>query len=384
MRIALVHKRLDLSGGTERDLIQTAVGLRDLGHEVQLFCSEFGIEPPQGVTIHKVPVLPLGRTLRLWSFAWFAPRAIGKAAPCDLVVSFGRLLHQDVLRSGGGTHRGFLERLGSEGGWPRRLWQRVSVYHRSLLALEKRQFSETGCRAIIAVSAAVKRDIIAHYGVAPDKIHVLHNGVDSRRFHPARRAEARDAVRNLWKIPLDAPLVLFAGSGFRRKGLDRLLALWKSPALERVFLLVVGTDARLGRYQAEGEAIAPGKIIFAGRQERIENYYAAADLLALPALQEAFGNVVLEALASGLPVLVSREVGAAEVLRGPLALGVIERPDDAAELEKKLLMLLEKSPEPACREAARELGEEYSWEYHFLKLDALLRQNSRVARGAAS
>jgi glycosyltransferase involved in cell wall biosynthesis len=163
-----------------------------------------------------------------------------------------------------------------------------------------------------------------------------------------------------------------------------LLALWKSPALERVFLLVVGTDARLGRYQAEGEAIAPGKIIFAGRQERIENYYAAADLLALPALQEAFGNVVLEALASGLPVLVSREVGAAEVLRGPLALGVIERPDDAAELEKKLLMLLEKSPDPDCHKAARELGEEYSWEYHFLKLDALLRQNFRVARGAAS
>ena len=384
MKIALAHKRLDFSGGTERDLFQTAVGLRDLGHEVHLFCSELGVQPPEGVVIHKVPVLPLGRTLRLWSFAWFAPRIIRRVAACDLVVSFGRLLRQDILRCGGGTHRGFLERLGREGGWRRRLWQRLSIYHRSLLALEKRQFGEMGCRSVIAVSAAVKQDIIAHYPVAPEKIHVLYNGVDSRRFHPARRGEARDLVRNLWKIPFDAPLVLFVGSGFRRKGLDRLLAVWKSPALNRVFLLVVGADARLDGYQARAEALAPGRIIFAGRQEEVENYYAAADVVALPALQEAFGNVVLEALASGLPVLVSREVGAAEAILGPLALGVIERADDPAELEKKLLMLLEKSRDPDWSKAARELGEEHSWKNHFLRLDAILRQSCRVARGAAS
>ncbi len=384
MKVALVHKRLDLSGGTERDLFQTAVGLRDSGHEVHLFCSEFAVEPPEHVFVHTVPVVPLGRTLRLWSFAWFAPRVICKAPACDVVVSFGRLLRQDVLRSGGGTHRGFLERLGREGGWRRRLWQRLSIYHRSVLALEKRQFGKTGCRIIIAVSAEVKRDIAEHYGVPRDKIHVLYNGVDSRRFHPARRSQARDQVRNRWNIPFDAPLVLFIGSGFRRKGLDRLLSVWKSPGLERVFLLVVGADARLDRYQAWGEAVAPGRIILAGRQEDVENYYAAADLVALPALQEAFGNVVLEALASGLPVLVSREVGAAEVLQGPLALGVIERADDPAELEAKLILLLGKSADPTWSEAARKLGEEHSWKHHFTKLDAILGQSCRVAHGPAS
>jgi UDP-glucose:(heptosyl)LPS alpha-1,3-glucosyltransferase len=383
MRIALVHKRLDLSGGTEKDLFQTAVGLRDLGHDVHLFCSEFTVEPPKNVTLHRVAVLPLGRTLRLWSFAWLAPRLIEKMAGCDIVVSFGRLLRQDVLRSGGGTHRGFLERFGAEGGWARRLWQWISVYHRSLLILEGRQFGKKGCRTIIAVSAEVRRDIIAHYAVAPDKIHVLYNGVDSHRFHPARRGEARDRVRNLWKIPLDAPLVLFVGSGFRRKGLDRLLSAWKSSALERVFLLVVGADARLDRYQDWAEAVAPGRIIFAGRQEDVENYYAAADLVALPALQEAFGNVVLEALASGLPVLVSREVGAAEVLHGPLALGIVDRADDPEELKTKLLLLLDKSNDGSWSEAARKLGKEHSWKNHFTKLEAILSGSCRVARDTA-
>ena len=383
MKIALVHKRLDLRGGTEKDLFQTAAGLRDLGHDVHLFCSEFAVDAPANVTLHRVPVLPLGRTLRLWSFAWFAPRLVGSLTGCDVVISFGRLLRQDVLRSGGGTHRGFLERYAREGGRARRIWQWLSVYHRSVLLLEKRQFSETGCQIIIAVSAEVKRDIMAHYAVAPDKIHVLYNGVDSQRFHPIRRAEARHRVRNLWKIPMDARLVLFVGSGFRRKGLDRLLAVWKSSALEGVFLLVVGADARLNRYQDWAHAVAPGRIIFAGRQEDVENYYAAADLVALPALQEAFGNVVLEALASGLPVLVSREVGAAEVLQGALAQGIVNRADDPEELKTKLLSLLDTSNNGAWSAAARKLGEEYSWTNHFAKLEAVLSESCRVARDIA-
>jgi UDP-glucose:(heptosyl)LPS alpha-1,3-glucosyltransferase len=374
VKIALVHKRLDLQGGTERDLFQTAEGLRDLGHEIHLFCSEYGVEPPAGVVAHRVPVIPLGRSLRLWSAAWFARQA-GRRANCEVVVGFGRLSRQDVLRCGGGTHRGFLTRLAAEGGARRRLWQNLSIYHRSVLAIEKRQYAPSGARKIIAVSEQVKGDIIAHYGVPPEKIAVLYNGVDTRRFHPARRGVARDQIRNLWKIPGDAPLILFVGSGFRRKGLDRLFSAWKSPRLDRAFLLVVGADARPASYRIQAEAAAPGRIIFAGRQERVEDYYAAADVVALPSLQEAFGNVVLEGLACGLPVAVSREVGAAEILRGALAAGIIEAAHEPAALAETLVALLAKSDDPAWRKDARSLAEVYSWENHFRKLEALLRES---------
>src|SRR3990170_7547513 len=128
MKIALVHKRLDLRGGTERDFHRTAEGLRDLGHEVHLFCGEYGVEPPYNTVAHRVPVLPLGRTARLWSFALFAP-AIIRRYHCDVVVSFGRMLMADIVRSGGGSHRGFLERLGEQGGLRRRLWQRLGPFH---------------------------------------------------------------------------------------------------------------------------------------------------------------------------------------------------------------------------------------------------------------
>ena len=371
MKIALVHKRLDLRGGTERDFLETAVGFTAAGHEVHLFCSQYHVTVPAAIRTHRVQAAPLGRTIRLWSFALNAHRDIRKSG-CELVINFGRLIDADLLRCGGGTHRGFLHWMGNQGGVRRRSWQAISAYHQSLLALEKRQFSSPQLKKIIAVSEGVKSDILANYNVAEEKIAVLYNGVDHHRFHPRNSLEHRHTVRREWDIPLDAPLVLFVGNGFRRKGLDRLIDVWSSPRLSDSYLLVVGTDARIDRYRAWANSVAPGKVRFAGHQGNIENYYGAADLLALPSVQEGFGNVVLEALAGGLPVAVSRNVGAAELLAGQLLEGIIEQPENRRELSDKLVALLDKSRNPALRHQARKIGETYSWENHFREFDAIL------------
>jgi len=384
MKIALAHKRLDLKGGTERDFFRTAEGLRDLGHEIHLFCSEYGVKPPRDTVAHRVPVPPLGRTARLWSFALFAPTIIRKFR-CDVAVSFGRMLKADVVRSGGGSHRGFLERLGREGGARRRLWQRLSPYHQSVLTIEQRQFQPGRYKKIIAVSEEVKRDIVHHYSVPEERVVVLYNGVDHRRFHPSRREKFRSKIRERWQIPEKSPLVLFVGSGFRRKGLDLLLSVWSAPGLSNAYLLVLGDDARMNRYKGRARSLAGGRIVFAGRQEDVENYYAAADVVALPSLQEAFGNVVLESLAAGLPVLVSQETGAAELLTGNLAGGIVNRLDDREEMVGKLVRLLERAGDPSLAVEARRLAESFSWEQHFRRLEALLLEVcSRHRREALS
>jgi UDP-glucose:(heptosyl)LPS alpha-1,3-glucosyltransferase len=377
MKIGLAHKRLDLHGGTERDLYRTAEGLRDLGHEIHLFCDEYGVEPPPGTYAHQVRALRLGRTLRLWSYALRAPYVIAQSE-CDVVVSFGRMLKQDILRSGGGPHKVFLEKLGQEGGAMRRLWQNLSIYHRSLLAIEKRQFAAGGFKKVIAVSNLVKREIMAAYGVPEDKILVLYNGVDQKRFHPSLRATWRDAVRAEWAIPANADVVLFVGSGFRRKGLDRLLEIWGSEPLKDVFLLVVGHDARLARYKAAAERRAPGQIIFAGRQEAIERFYGAADVVVLPSVQEAFGNVVVEALACGLPVVVSRSVGASELLAGSLVEGIVNNAQSPSELREKLERMLRRARSADTMSEARRLAETYSWTNYFRKLEACLLENCHI------
>lgn len=373
MKIALVHKRLDLKGGTERDLYLTAEGLRDLGHEVHLFCSEFAVQVPAGVVAHRVPVMPFGRTARLWSFALSGSR-VAASARCDVIVGFGRILKQDVLRCGGGSHRRFLEQLGTAGGWRRRTWQKMSIYHRSVLAVERRQYGVDGFKQIIAVSGKVKDDLMRSYSVPEQRIKVIYNGVDPVRFSPDRSEQAGVAIRDRWGIPRAAVVVLFIGSGFQRKGLDRLLSIWKSPRLEKTWLLVVGDDAGMTRYKKLAEILGQGRVVFTGRQTDVESYYAAADLIALPAVQEAFGNVILEALSSGLPVLVSREVGAAEVLSGALLQGVVDNPEDPVELEAKLVALLEHAAEPELISAATTVAARFSWQNHFRKLEELLTE----------
>lgn len=373
MRIALAHKRLDLKGGTEKDLYRTAEGLRDLGHEVHLFCCEYGVAAPAGVQSHLLPVLPLGRTARLASLAILGPKCIERFQ-CDVVVSFGRMLRQDVLRCGGGSHRGFLQRMALSGGARRRLWQEFSPYHQSLLAIERREFCAGRYKKILAVSGEVKRDLIENYAVPENTIAVIYNGVDTERFHPANRESRGLTVRRQHAIPPTAPLVLFVGNGFQRKGLDRLMTLWDSVKMKEVYLLVVGDDARLSRYRSWAASVAPGRIAFAGRREDVENYYAAADMVALPSLQEAFGNVVLEALSSGVPVLVSATAGAAEILAGRLIKGAVAGSDDPAALANALLELLRSSSDATLRREARQLAEQYSWTRHFDKVDALLKE----------
>ena len=216
--------------------------------------------------------------------------------------------------------------------------------------------------------------MIENYDVPADRITILYNGVDADLFHPTKRNTYGAVLRAEFKITDSAPLVLFVGSGFARKGLDRLLALWQMPKLKDAYLIVVGDDAGMAQYRSRAQAIEPDRILFAGRRGDIENFYAAADLVALPSVQEAFGNVVLEALASGVPVVVSGAAGAAEVLEGNLAEGIVEDWDSAPEVTRKFADLLARSRDGELRGAARRLAERYSWAKHFQRLDVLLKE----------
>jgi UDP-glucose:(heptosyl)LPS alpha-1,3-glucosyltransferase len=134
----------------------------------------------------------------------------------------------------------------------------------------------------------------------------------------------------------------------------------------------VGEDAGRNRYVAWAKRVAPERIVFAGRQAAVEDYYGAADILVLPAFQEAFGNVILEALASGLPVVTSPTVGAAEVLTGDLEQGIVSNPDDKQALAQKISQMLDGVRWPVLARAARETAERHSWKRYFEELQRQL------------
>jgi UDP-glucose:(heptosyl)LPS alpha-1,3-glucosyltransferase len=376
MKIGLANKQLDLRGETERDFYLTAEGLRDLGHEVHLFCGEFRVPPPAGTQAHKVPFIRFGRTAQLLSFANLGPIVI-RPYNCDVVLSFGRMISQDILRSGGGSHRVYLEKMRPGEGALRRLWHRVSLYHQSVLGLETLQFQPNAYKQILAVSQEVKREILHTYGVPEDKIVVIYNGVDLHQFHPRNREQVREKIKQKWGIPPEAPLVLFVGSGFLRKGLDRLIRGWGAASLSTVYLLVVGDDLHWNRYLNRAKTQGKGRIVLTGRQSNIADYFAAADILALPALQEAFGNVIMEALASGVPVITTPIVGAAEQLKGRLKDGILSNADDSREMEEKILWMLDRDRWPSLSTEARKIAENFTWKNHFQELETYLMEAAK-------
>ena len=346
-------------------LYRTAEGLRDRGHEVHLFCGRFHIPPPNGTFAHRVPCLNWPRTARLLTFAFLTPRVIDRYS-CDVVLSFDRMIRQDLFRSGGGAHRAFVAKMMAQGSPWRRLWYRISPYHLCLLSVERRQMSHRGSRKIIAVYGQGKKEIVEAYGIPEEKVVVIYNGVDTERFHPQKRYLEGRKIREGLGIPLESPVVLFVGTGFRRKGLDRLLDLWSCSELRGVYLVVVGNDARLSRYRRRRGS---KEILFVGSQSLVEDYYAAADVFVLPSVQEAFGNAVLEAMAAGLPVVTISEVGAAEGIHGELREGILRDPTDPEDLKSRILRLLDKGRWSTLSRTARELAESYSWDRYLNELE---------------
>ena len=214
----------------------------------------------------------------------------------------------DLYRAGEGTHRGYLEAMGRPA--------KVSPYHRYVIYLERRMFLLDHIRHIVAISAGGKVEIERLYGTPPERVSLVYNGVDLARFDPATLAPQRDPARAELGLAPGTWCVLFVGSGFERKGLGPLIEGLALHA-DRSARLVVAGKGDPAPYQALAARLGVGeRLTWTGPRADVERLYAAADLVALPARYEPFGNVHLEALASGRPVLSSARAGGAELIAG--------------------------------------------------------------------
>jgi UDP-glucose:(heptosyl)LPS alpha-1,3-glucosyltransferase len=304
MRLGLICRPFSFHGGIETATAGLLAALQRAGHDVELISTRRQ-KPVPGLVVHRVPTLPHPSALRLLSFGVGARAAVARGG-YDLVQSHERMLAQDVYRAGEGCHRGYLAAMGRRAG--------LDPYHRLVLALEGRIFRLRSARHIVAISRHGKEEIERRYGTDPRGVTLIYNGVDLARFHPDNRARYRRQTREALRIPPEAWTVLFVGSGFERKGLGPLLeAFARGP--DAASRLVVTGKGDAGRYQGLAARLGVAeRVVWTGPREEVERLYAAADVVALPALYEPFGNVHLEALAAGLPVLSSAGAGGAEVV----------------------------------------------------------------------
>jgi UDP-glucose:(heptosyl)LPS alpha-1,3-glucosyltransferase len=363
MRIALLRMRVGGPGGAEATLQHLARGLAAAGHQVAVYGAEpfgqgTGVLRPD-VTLVPVPVWG-GKTLRLLSYAANSRRLLQKA-PVDVVLSLERTFFQQVYRAGDGCHREWLARRAPLLSFGRKLGQALSPFHRVMLWLEERTFSSPDLKRIIANSRQVKGEVIRHFQVDPGIIRVVYNGLNHQVFQPLAAAERRQLRRRLGASEEDG-IILFAGSGFARKGLAYLLASCSRLTDKRARLWVVG-KGRVGRYQALAQKLGvAGKVKFWGPKDGMAPFYQAADLMALPTLYDPCSNVVLEALGCGCPVITTAANGAAEFITPGENGAVISQPDDIPVWAGALDAWLARSRDPRVSRAAREAVAHLSWE----------------------
>lgn len=365
MKVAIIRQRYTPYGGAERFVERALAALVAQGAEISLITRSW--EGAAGTGFRQVICDPPysrlwgGRAARDRTFAAAAALEMAKGG-YDITQSHERIPGCTVFRAGDGVHAAWLEHRSRILTPLQRLGQRLSSYHRHVLAAEAAMFAHPALRAVICNSRMVADEVASHYGVPREKLAVIYNGVDTGAFHPRLAGEFRAAARAELGIPEAAPLLLFVGSGFERKGVPQLLRAFAAMKSGEAHLVVVGADRRLKAMAALAASLGvAGRVRFTGPQKDVRPFYGAADGFVLPTLYDPCPNAALEALASGLPLVTSTTCGAKEWVAAGENGWVVDAIDEGG-LAGRLDDLCGLAGKAGARDAARAAVEELTLE----------------------
>lgn len=236
-------------------------------------------------------------------------------------------------------------------------------------------FVNNRCRSVVAVSKAVKRDLIKLYGLKDNDVSVIPLGVDTEIFHPRNREQYRQIIRQQLNIPDEIFLFIFIGQNFVGKGLQYLVSALSLIKDEQVHLLVVGSGEGTDSY-IEKIVRKNGLekfMTFVGEQKDVVPFLAAADIFVSPSPYESFGLTILEGMASGLPIIATKSAGfAAEIPDDNKAGYIVDDPTNSKELAGVMRQVIKnRSTIDVMGMAARRIAEKYTWDANYQQTLAL-------------
>jgi UDP-glucose:(heptosyl)LPS alpha-1,3-glucosyltransferase len=286
----------------------------------------------------------------------------------DGIFNFDRTPIYGIYRAGEGCHREWLRVANQHLPMGARILRRLDPVHAFHLSMERQLFSDRLAPCVVAISQRVRKDILRHYGgsdttgIREKNVKVIYNGVDSEEFSPADSVEERSRIRKRLGLAPDDVVVLFVGTGIFRKGFKHLLragAILKNRGANISILAMGRPEGQGGASKLAKRWKMEGNVRFSPAHEYPANVYRAADLFCLPSIYEPFGFACLEALASGLPCIVSRACGAAEILSEAKNGYILEEADDADTLAEHIESLFDEKVRRQMGESARTLAEKY-------------------------
>lgn len=353
LRVAVLNRIFARTGGGAESYSIALVEQLAPHHDVHVFAQTIHHQWP-GVTYHTVscPLRKPRWVNQLWyAFAtWRATRT-----GFDVVHSHENTWHGQVQTIHVEPVRLSLFK-GLAGGRRLLRWLKVATSPRLLtyLALEGARMRVGAGRQVVVTSPALGHDVTSAYPRMAGHLAVVTPGVNLPQEKPST-GQARQQLG----LPATGRLLLLVANDYARKGLGTLL-----PALALlpgdVQLAVVGHTAQIPRFEAEAAALGlKGRVHFLGPLSDVGPAYCAADVLAHPTLGDTFAMVVLEAMANGLPVVVSGVdwCGISGLLTDGQEAVLLQSPTDAHALAAKLRAVLD---DPALAEHLRDQGHQFA------------------------
>lgn len=351
-------------------------------YEVHLYSQRVADIDRSGVVWHRVPALPAPQLLAFgwWVLAnhglrWWDARVRGLAPvlvyspgincfDADVVsvhVVFGeyRERMRPALRFGRDPRQ-----------WPLLLHRRA--YYRLLAGLERVVYGRS--RALLTVVSRKAAMHLQRYGRSPSQLPVIPHGVDAKVFNPETNASRRDSARRTLGFNNQDFCLLLIGNDWHNKGLPCLLeALSRLPRPVR--LMAVGTDPVVTYRALASRLGVEDRVLFLQPRCDVGFYHAAADLYVGPSLQDAFALPPLEAMACGIPVIVSSQAGVSEIVTDGAEGFILDDPRDSTRLVERI-ELLRSNPGLHRRmaKAAAETARKYTWDRNAQQLGKLFQE----------
>lgn len=320
-------------GGLQRDFLRIAKECVRRGHKIDVFTMSWEGEYEPAIPVNIIPVTGKQNHVRAKQFV----RQIQpKLQEYDRIIGFNKMPLLDVYYAADTCYQ-------AKARQQRSFWYRLTPRYRHLIAYEKAVFGSESKTRILLLSKSQQSEFMHFYQKPADYFELLPPGIAKDRIAPINAMEIRNNIRNALALQKDAFLLLLVGSGFKTKGLDRVLYAYASLSddlKKRAYIYVIGKDNPiLFQRQAKKLGIA-AKIKFLGGRHDVADFLLAADILLHPAYNENTGTVLLEALVSGLPVLTTDVCGYAEYIRSASAGVVLASPFQQAELNQALVTML--------------------------------------------
>jgi UDP-glucose:(heptosyl)LPS alpha-1,3-glucosyltransferase len=345
----------------ERIIYECARFLAARGHDVTVFANEFE-KSGEPITYKQVDIPPTLKTLKPVAFYDACKKAMAEEEPFDAHGSFGCVCPEGGVYWAQSVHAAWLDKAKAlRPAWSVARWKQwLNPAHPMLLKLEKSHLASGGYRKVIALTEEVKSDLNKYYGVPEEDVEVVPNGFSPEEFNLQRGREMRDAVRREVGFAADEKVIVFVANELDRKGYPALLRAVQAMADPKLRILVAGRMA----------PPAHPLVKYVGSTSDVARYYAAADVFALPTLYEAWGMVIIEAMATGLPVLTSRLAGASIAVREGTTGNLLDDPADENEIVAKLRPLI--AGEHASPEEISASVADYAWSRVLVRYENVL------------